>query len=254
MHKYEEKNKKILDLYQNFPPYFRSAEEEKSSEEAFGFVKQSLMPETLYRFRPLDHDDKIDQEIEAIKNGRLYLSSMNRFNDPFEASFHWGSLYQKKMDSIAVERNAFLSFQTPEVQAQLVEDWNNEMHEDHNMQRNKMREKIRNNYKVSCFSECHNSILMWSHYANQHKGICLEFSMKKVELEIRKRIFPVAYHQNMFNLSDYLDEESSANCIKNQKYPFLCLFLKDIGWIYENEWRYAIQDLDDTKEVTPHVV
>ncbi|HAY3550825.1 DUF2971 domain-containing protein [Elizabethkingia meningoseptica] len=33
---------------------------------------------------------------------------------------------------------------------------------------------LKNSY-VSCFSETNNNILMWSHYASKHSGICLEF-------------------------------------------------------------------------------
>ena len=32
--------------------------------------------------------------------------------------------------------------------------------------------------KISCFSENKDSLLMWSYYANSHKGVCLEFDFK----------------------------------------------------------------------------
>ena len=32
-------------------------------------------------------------------------------------------------------------------------------------------------YRVQCFSRCWNNILMWSHYAEKHKGICLGFDV-----------------------------------------------------------------------------
>jgi hypothetical protein len=34
---------------------------------------------------------------------------------------------------------------------------------------------FRNLVRVSCFTTNPNSVVMWSHYANEHKGICVEF-------------------------------------------------------------------------------
>ena len=34
--------------------------------------------------------------------------------------------------------------------------------------------------KMSCFSEIHDSILMWSYYANSHMGICIEYDLSKL--------------------------------------------------------------------------
>jgi len=39
--------------------------------------------------------------------------------------------------------------------------------------------KFRNVLGVTCFSEKENDFLMWSHYANGHRGICLKFEWKK---------------------------------------------------------------------------
>ncbi len=38
-----------------------------------------------------------------------------------------------------------------------------------------------NNSSISCFSETNNDFLMWSHYANSHSGICLEFEVEEDE-------------------------------------------------------------------------
>lgn len=35
--------------------------------------------------------------------------------------------------------------------------------------------EVRNNTLISCFSKRYDSILMWSHYGDKHKGICVEF-------------------------------------------------------------------------------
>ena len=37
--------------------------------------------------------------------------------------------------------------------------------------------------RVSCFSEVKDSILMWSYYANNHEGVCLEFDISRLDKE-----------------------------------------------------------------------
>ena len=47
---------------------------------------------------------------------------------------------------------------------------------------NDVMEKVketRNNTLISCFSKSWNSTLMWSHYGDKHKGICVEFDRLK---------------------------------------------------------------------------
>lgn len=60
-----------------------------------------------------------------------------------------------------------------------------------------MRERV----VLSCFGSMYDSVLMWSHYAEKHKGICLEYDVNDVEY--RK----VSYHKNIpiFQLTKVLE-------------------------------------------------
>jgi hypothetical protein len=79
--------------------------------------------------------------LDDIRRRRLKLSKIDDMNDPFEwkcvRSDHGRSQW-------ALEHTRLESFES---------------------------------YGVSCFSESWNSILMWSHYADRHKGICLGFDV-----------------------------------------------------------------------------
>lgn len=39
-----------------------------------------------------------------------------------------------------------------------------------------LRKEIYSKHKIYCLSEVNDSLLMWSHYSDSHKGFCLEFS------------------------------------------------------------------------------
>lgn len=100
----------------------------------------------------------------------------------------------------------------------------------------------RNNALISCFSKRYDSILMWSHYGDKHKGICIEFDRTE------KDFLDVKYSKKRckFDLEDttrrvlgYMlsNEEVDVNdkglirCISK---PFI---VKSLDWKYEEEVR-----------------
>lgn len=102
--------------------------------------------------------------------------------------------------------------------------------------------EVRNNALISCFSKRYDSILMWSHYGDKHKGICVEFDRPD------KDFLDVKYSKKRckFDLEDttrrvlgYMlsNEEVDVNdnglirCISE---PFI---VKSLDWRYEEEIR-----------------
>lgn len=50
------------------------------------------------------------------------------------------------------------------------------------------------NIHLACFSETYKSILMWSHYANNYKGFCVEYNFKELGLNNAVTRFYFSYH------------------------------------------------------------
>ena len=84
-----------------------------------------------------------------------------------------------------------------------------------------------NNIGISCFSENDKNILMWSHYANNHEGLVLEFDVAET-IETFLPAFKVNYSSKYSTLS-YLN--------KNKKEHLELLTTKSVDWEYEEEWR-----------------
>ena len=63
---------------------------------------------------------------------------------------------------------------------------------------------------VACFSETKESILMWSHYADNHKGFCVEYDFKELGISnpFARFIFPVIYTDTIFDMKDYLPDSN----------------------------------------------
>ena len=97
---------------------------------------------------------------------------------------------------------------------------------------------------VICFSEIMDSPLMWAHYADSHKGICLGFEVDliKTKSEINTiHHMKVFYNKNKVKLPVYfgfLEED------QRQMYYKYISFRKDILWKYEKEYRF-LTDLNN---------
>lgn len=94
------------------------------------------------------------------------------------------------------------------------------------------------NIGVYCLSEDPANILMWSHYADSHKGICLEFDIKRGSF-FYNNLLPVQYKKRYpkFELSDY---QMESNMMFTMHQQAICT--KSTLWQYEKEWRVIVDD------------
>lgn len=89
-------------------------------------------------------------------------------------------------------------------------------------------------HKVSCFSEINDSVLMWSYYANSHKGVCVEFDFQKLDdkIEQNKRIKGAVAKVQYSPLR--VDRTQESTFSENRS-----VFSKASMWAHEHEWRIA---------------
>lgn len=90
---------------------------------------------------------------------------------------------------------------------------------------------------------------MWSHYANSHKGICIEYDLseelKNVE-SLKSLLIPVRYSNERvtidYTLMDKIDLKNIDAKGKNDLLKFFIsgLYTKHDVWEYEDEWRSII--------------
>lgn len=123
--------------------------------------------EYVYKYRPIDK-----YTIELLVNNELYFSEPKEFNDPFDS-----------LDNCIVEgtrENIEKWFEQNQIKQDLrdillksAKD-NGDLKKIYYSRRNNIdnRETL-----VCCFSEINDNILMWSHYADSHKGICFGFKV-----------------------------------------------------------------------------
>ena len=103
-----------------------------------------------------------------------------------------------------------------------------------------LMEDMVKNVGILCFSKCWNSILMWSHYADKHKGMCLGF-------EIHGGFTKVQYAEDrpdICKLVQDINKQVGQGRIDLGQIPvdgkeaiLKILRSKFVGWSYEEEIR-----------------
>ena len=110
-------------------------------------------------------------------------------------------------------------------------------------------------YLVGCLSSDFKNRLMWSHYADCHKGFCIEYDFSALEkIQNDQYLLPVLYDNKrpLFPWSIAFDQSESS--IKEaQKKILLSLLTKDNVWSYEKEWRIFIRKQRSSELIMPPI-
>lgn len=191
------------------------------------------LPKKFYKYQKYS-----DLSKQSLAERYLWFSKPEKLNDPFDCSIPYTLLEPSLADCEA----AFKHIPWPqEMIGRLTEEYFTDGNPNENMRRtivdysaqgikealNKFRD-----YGVACFTQNIKSILMWSHYADGHKGFCLEFGSDHLPFSDIKKIFKVKYTRVYPTLNP-------VDVILGRILPSKpeLLLTKSSQWKYEKEWR-----------------
>lgn len=112
----------------------------------------------------------------------------------------------------------------------------------------KYNEVTKKEYNICSLSEVNDSILMWSHYSNNHKGFVMEYDLTQ-EGSIVNDLWPVVYSDHLFKSNAMLESYLRYGTINPILFVLASLY-KSKEWKYEREWR--IIEIDKSKSKTPY--
>jgi hypothetical protein len=81
---------------------------------------------------------------------------------------------------------------------------------------------------------------MWSYYADDHKGICIEYNFNElVEGEyLKNQLFPIVYSDNIIDITPFIIKATKdRSYYSNPLFLILPVLNKTIKWKHEYEWR-----------------
>jgi hypothetical protein len=185
----------------------------------------NILPRRLYKYFPIN-----DNTFNVLRKNSLWFSSPNKFNDPFDCKLkiNFGKTKEETRSNLL----RFFSgiFINEEVKEKLINFSSKTKR--FNVLFNQMTHFVFDeSVGVCCFSQYCDSPLMWAHYAESHRGICLMFNNRKMNF-IKRNLIPVQYYSDypVFDLSEYRDNQF-------QEFLLNLLSSKFNDWAYEFEWR-----------------
>lgn len=195
-------------------------------------------PEIVYKYR--NWRDSFQKDV--LKNNQLFLSSPNYFNDPFDVRIHKSYLSLNSPEKIKKYADAFIGRQKQNIidmglniieeHKKLVYDLTNNIQEFQESNEKIASKQQDIHYGILSLTTRWDSILMWSHYGDHHKGVCYGFWEKKLR---ESRLFDkgglVSYPKNNeYPIIDPLEENPI-------RLGFAATHTKSSEWKYENEYR-----------------
>lgn len=164
-----------------------------------------------------------------IDKNTLKFSSPNDFNDPFDC-------YEGFVNFSNVPPSATLDDTAKRLlDRSIVKEASSRTKQVLNDRRARLNffKEQKKDYRVSCFSKVYDEVLMWSHYANKHTGVCIGFEFPIEPLPKDFIVFPVVYKDSVQPFDVY------AN-------PFRIILhwiiTKSHHWKYEKEVRAIIKN------------
>ena len=184
------------------------------------YVLAGKYPEFIYKYRSID-----EPSLDALRNNYLWFSNLDDFNDPFDGRLKYPKRYTQEeiynyltrissnrhsKEDIAKKARAL--FYNPEEQNRIIARSISEQKKE---------------TKICCFSRDNCNLLMWTHYASAHKGVCLEFNMT---VDPAFFIAPI----DVVYTRDYAE----SNLLSDPKTAVMNLVrTKSLDWQYEKEIR-----------------
>jgi len=195
-------------------------------------------PEKLFRYRRIHTEENsykiLARTLDEVRTPMIFMAASDSFNDPLEYYFSSTIDFNGNVDEpISVLRKRFPNITNNTsngaylrqlVQADVIE-------------------KAKTAYKngITCFQEECDTVLSWSHYADSHKGICIEFDTTKDSdlASIQKVEYKDRPPDGTSLIQSLVDQKVEENVDLILSLLDAIIITKAAFWQYEKEWRLA---------------
>ncbi|MFZ6645728.1 DUF2971 domain-containing protein [Undibacterium sp. TJN25] len=201
-----------------------------------------MPPEFLYRYRSF----KNERDEKNLTTNLLWFADPKEFNDPMDCKPHYRFENGDELAIAHFRKQTFfraIKLEHPmangvEVERHMIEYHNKypAMNDAFWLFAREVVERQVRNVGVLCLTETGHCPVMYYHYADAHKGMCLKYRTA----DLFDYVEPVQYTLDYPEVDFFAEDQSD---------DFNKLFLtKYLSWQYEKEWRLIEFSRDFTKE------
>lgn len=208
-------------------------------------VTRIHIPDKIYKYYSLTDDENLNEvKLDTLLKQKVFLSKPASFNDPFDTK---GFFY--KPDKL--------------MRFDILKEYNGKVIDD-----------FSSFFRVACFTRNGvNSMPMWAHYSNNHRGFCVEYDTKdKKNAVIKSCCFPVQYTDKRIDISNIMEEfveevlklkeQAKRKNIREIKINnlliiWICMYyslIKHKSWEYEKEIRLVVNLQNDYEAAIPSAI
>lgn len=183
------------------------------------FVDNGVLPRFIYKYT------SFERFLQILDSGKIKFSNPSQFNDPFDCNLtiDTNNTDEEIIDYVeSLAKTRGLNNQQKET---ILKKYLNR--QELFQLTNDSVKKVKERFGITCFSSKNDSLLMWAHYADSHKGVCLKFDLLN-DPDFFMTPFPVHY-DDKYPVFNYIRQ-------KDWIAKFL-LESKSKEWEYESEIR-----------------
>jgi hypothetical protein len=187
------------------------------------------LPPHLYKYQPFNA-----QTLTNLKRASIWFSAPVNVNDPYDCA-SWVVQADEVSEADFPRLLAYVRGRDPALAAGLTPEKLREAFISAARRAYGERRTIQREQRgIACFSATYTDIMMWSHYADGHRGFCLEFDTSQPPFS---KALQVTYVDTppLLNPVDVLVEDPSDD--KNNALLRALVLTKARCWSYEQEWR-----------------
>lgn len=151
-------------------------------DQAYRFAARSGKA-TLYKFRPHQSSEHREWVRQIIVEHKVYFSRASQLNDPFDMSPRLETVTRERLIAGANDHWSRHPEIPQEERTRLVEYFSScDLAEHATTAQAKMRKRIEDGYSVFSLAGNRDHLMLWSHYAQGHTGLCVHFCAEEGSL------------------------------------------------------------------------
>lgn len=196
------------------------------------------IPQPLYKYRQWSELGKEEQfQKRILTHNEIYLASPNQFNDPFDSALPF-RYDEKKLTPEKIfkklwetgKRN-YKDITDEKLRKKCYEQLHSGRFENGTYWKEyyeEFKEENNKNFGILSLTAKRDNLLMWSHYADSHKGFCVGFDKSKLFETIKGSIGPIIYQSEIPSIGLFEDSLKAHTRLS---------MTKSKEWEYEEEYR-----------------
>ncbi|MHB8579342.1 MAG: DUF2971 domain-containing protein [Ignavibacteriaceae bacterium] len=181
------------------------------------------IPKSLFKYSSLN-----EYTLKNLKENELTSTIPIEFNDIYDSTMHFDS-YTEGLRHINQLNEACKKVGLEEV---INKEYKDRLLKDSSKKDEHKLTYLTKDFRITSLSTNVKDIKMWSHYANNNKGICINYDFSKSISKITNLIYPVIYIDNPVDMTEICEDLSKVIT------AVLCSIISKFrDWEYEKEWR-----------------